>query len=59
MTREQIKSIVDQGMEQLLGNIYALENVQSGDIMPDQYLRWKKLLEDTADLFEELLEQNK
>ena len=46
-------------MESELSYIYDEEGVKSGDISPLQHLQWERLAKETADLFAELIEQNK
>lgn len=46
-------------MESELTYIYDEEGIKSGDISPLQHLELQRLAKETADLFAELIEQNK
>jgi len=46
-------------MESELTYIYDEEGIKSGDISPLQHLELQRLVKETADLFAELIEQNK
>lgn len=53
-----LERILDM-MESELTYIYDEEGVKTGDITPLQLLKWQRLAKETADLFAELIEQNK
>lgn len=53
-----LERILDM-MESELTYIYDEEGVKTGDISPLQHLKWQRLAKETANLFAELIEQNK
>ena len=56
---ENLKNRISAALESELAAIYEEQNITSGDIDPLQYLEWERLTMETADLFRELIEQNK
>ena len=56
---ENLKNRISAALENELAAIYEEQNITSGDIDPLQYLEWERLAKETADLFAELIEQNK
>ena len=62
--RKELESFIDEKLDTALGQYYTdLEHKNnceySGDITPEQSLRWDNLVSQIADLFEELANQNK
>lgn len=56
---ENLKNRISAALESELAAIYEEQNITSGDIDPLQYLEWERLTTATANLFAELIEQNK
>ena len=56
---ENLKGRISDALEQELGTIYNELGIESGDITPSQYLEWERLTQETADLFQTLIDQNK
>ena len=56
---ENLKNRISAALENELAAIYEEQNIDSGDISPLQFLQWERLAKETADLFAELIEQNK
>jgi hypothetical protein len=56
---ENLKKRISEALENELAAIYEEQNIQSGDIDPLQHLEWDRITTATANLFAELIEQNK
>ena len=56
---ENLKDRISDTLEQELATIYNELGIESGDITPSQYLEWERLTQETADLFQTLIDQNK
>lgn len=56
---ENLNNRISAALENELTAIYEEQNIQSGDISPLQHIEWQRLVRETADLFAELIEQNK
>lgn len=56
---ENLKNRISAALENELAAIYEEQNIQSGDIDPLQHLEWDRITTATANLFAELIEQNK
>lgn len=50
---------ISEALENELAAIYEEQGIESGDISPDQYFEWERLTTATANLFTELITQNK
>lgn len=58
ITKEYISEKLNNRLEDCLSEIYCENNIKTGDITPAQSLIFDKLVEDTANLFMELIHQN-
>lgn len=56
---ENLKTRIDLALETELAAIYTDLGISTGDIMPDQALQWEKLTDEMAQLFADLIQQNK
>ena len=56
---ENLKRRISEALEFELEAIYAEHDITSGDIDPLQHLEWERITTATANLFAELIEQNK
>lgn len=56
---ENLKARISEALEAELTAIYDDLRVNTGDITPMQHLRWERLTQDMADLFSELIENNR
>lgn len=56
---KNLKNRISAALENELAAIYEEQNIQSGDIDPLQHLEWDRITTATANLFAELIEQNK
>ena len=54
-----IQQGISDAIERELSRLYDDLGITSGDITPDQYLKWEHLTKEFASLFTELIEQNK
>lgn len=54
-----IQQRISNALERELERVYDEFRITSGDVTPEQYLKWEKLTHDMANLFGELIEQNK
>lgn len=54
-----IQQRISEAIERELSRVYDELGITSGDIMPDQYLKWEHLTKELENLFNELIEQNK
>lgn len=54
-----IQQRISDALENLLSEIYAEQNVQNGDISPDQQFEWDSITENASELFNQLINQNK
>lgn len=59
VTPEQLAKRISNALEAELSRIYDEQGITSGDVTPDQYLTWERHTEALAELFAELIEQNK
>ena len=59
MGEQELKNRISDALESLLSEIYDEHWITSGDVTPGQYLEWERLTNETAELFAELIEQNK
>lgn len=53
--QQRISNAIEREPERVYDELW----ITSGDVTPEQYLRWEKLTHEMADLFNELIEQNK
>jgi hypothetical protein len=56
---EELQKRISNALEAELSRIYDEQSITSGDVTPGQYLAWERLTETLAELFAELIEQNK
>lgn len=56
---EKLQKRISNTLERLLEEIYDEFWITSGDVTPEQYLEWEQLTTKTAELFAELIKQNK
>ena len=56
---EKLKQRISNVAENELSRIYDELGIDTGDITPDQSLKWDRLTSELAELFAELIEQNK
>ena len=56
---EKLQTRISNALEAELTRIYDELVITSGDVTPKQYLEWERLTESMAELFAELIEQNK
>lgn len=54
-----IQRRISDNLECLLAAVYDEQQITSGDVTPEQFLTWERLTQEMADLFAELIEQNK
>ena len=54
-----MKTRISDILEQELGTVYDELEIESGDITSSQYLEWERLTQEMADLFKNLIDQNK
>lgn len=57
--KKRLNERVDEALEDLLMKIYTEENIETGDITPSQYVRWRLVCDDAASLFNSLIMQNR
>ena len=58
-TNEELQKRISNALEAELAKIYDEEWITSGDVTPAQFLKWERITATAADLFAELIEQNK
>ncbi len=58
-TKEEIKDMVEKNFETMLVDVYQANNVETGDIAPEQKIKWDELVENTSVLLHELYEYNR
>jgi hypothetical protein len=58
ISKEEIQDLINSTLEDLLCEIYKKYDVTHGDIQPFQALRWNNNVNDMAELFKELIQQN-
>lgn len=56
---EDLKNRISEALESVLSEVYTEKGIDNGDISPLDLLRWEALTEETAMLFEKLIQQNK
>lgn len=56
---QKLKTRISNALEAELSRIYDEQGITSGDVTPGQYLTWERHTEALAELFAELIEQNK
>lgn len=56
---EKLTGRISEALENELASIYEEQNIQTGDISPEQFFEWERLTTATAKLFAELINQNK
>lgn len=56
---ETIEKRISEALENELSAIYEEEGIETGDITPLQLLEWDRLVSEAANLFCELINQNK
>lgn len=56
---ETLKNRISNAIESELSRIYDELKINTGDITPEQSLEWDRLTTEFADLFADLIEQNK
>lgn len=56
---EDLYRRIDNALEDLLIHIYYENRIETGEIMPGQYLKWRELCSDMAGLFDVLIIQNR
>lgn len=56
---ENLTCRISEVLENELASIYEEQNIQTGDISPEQFFEWERLTTATAKLFVELINQNK
>ena len=56
---EDMKIRISDTLEHELGTILDELGIETGDITPLQHQRWERLTQEMANLFLELIEQNK
>ena len=56
---EELEKRINNALETELTRVYEENWITSGDISPNQYLKWEYLTGEMAKLFAELIEQNK
>ena len=54
-----LNGIIDEKMNEILGDYMDQNGVKTGDITPAQGFKWDELVQDMAKLMEEIMEQNK
>ena len=54
-----IQKIISDSLEETLSNIYTDLGIETGDISPVQLMQLDEITKKAADLFHELIEQNK
>lgn len=59
MKQQLIQSHIDNSLEETLTSIYNQLGITTGDITPEQQMKWENLVTDMSILFEQLIEQNK
>lgn len=55
----KLQTRISNALEAELASIYDENWITSGDVTPCQYLAWERNVEALAELFAELIEQNK
>lgn len=58
-TNEELQKRISNALERELERIYDEAWITSGDVTPEQFLKWERIVATAADLFAELIEQNK
>lgn len=56
---EKLKQRISNAVENELSKVYDELRIDIGDIAPDQAQKWERLTSELAELFAELIEQNK
>lgn len=56
---QKLQDRISNALEAELSRIYDEQWITSGDVTPEQYLTWERHTEALAELFAELIEQNK
>ena len=54
-----LQELISQSLEETLSEIYTEHGIKTGDISPLQLAQWVKITSLAADLFSELIEQNR
>lgn len=59
MDDRELRKVIWDGLDQTLGKVYEMENIDTGAITPMQNLEWDNIVDKTSKLFTELIEQNR
>ena len=55
----EMQELISLSLEETLAEIYTEMGIETGDISPMQSVKWDEITRTAADLFLELIEQNK